>query len=151
MDPIVSPTAVSHAVSVADFTTTDCPALVYCIKTSPPSPPGGASIAFTTAPSFEVTQNNNIDSFAVSITHEGVSGTVYAYTAFIVHAHDPSDPTAADFVQFCTDNASACICPSNINCPGSILDFCVSDLRLDATPQTNLVYDIFNPPVPTIY
>ena len=78
------------------MTQSGCTSLSYQLKTSPPSLPGGAAVTFTgSEPSIFVTRDTNIDSFAVSITHEGASGEVYAYTAFMVHPTDP-DPTSAD-------------------------------------------------------
>lgn len=132
------------------MTNSGCPALQYEVKTSPSGLSGGASVTFTgSEPSVFVTQDSNIDSFAVSITHESASGEVYAQTAFMVHPADP-DPTSADYAAFCTTNPYACLCAAG-TCP-TITDFCGTDFHMDPAVQpSGFEYEILNPAVPATF
>ena len=70
-DQIVALTASNEIITIPDFTTTGgCSILAYQVVTSPDPAPGGSIVILSgSGPSIEVTQNGNIDSFVVAVSH----------------------------------------------------------------------------------
>lgn len=146
-DQVVDQSAVNQVITVDFGTSGDCSSFSYSVATSPSPAPGGALVVLSGAgPSIEVTQNGNVDSFAVAVGHYQGSDVV-VYTSFLVH---PYDSSMADFsTNFCTAYSSSCMCTAS--CTGTATDFCSSHLFLEPTLQTEFVYQIWDSPVPVDY
>lgn len=147
-DQVVDKDAVNQVIPINFGSSGDCNYLTYSVATSPDPAPGGASVTLIgSGPSLYVTQNGNVDSFAVAVSQRNSAGTPVVYTSFLINPYN--EASFEEKSAFCLLNASSCTCSQTCTC--SATDFCSSHLYLEPAAQTAFVYQIQDSPIAAEY